>query len=196
MVTLSVIVPTVGRSSLRVTLQSILIQGLTEGDEVLCVGDGFCLEARKQWRNCRPPGRYLEMNERVGNWGHAQRNYAMSLARGTHLLSMDDDDVFTPGAFNAIRAALAEAPDRPHLFRMRMADGGLVWNDRELRGGNIGTPCIVVPNDPQRLGRWGDRYEGDWDFLESTLALYPLGAEVWREEVIALIRPADVASVP
>ena len=52
--------------------------------------------------------------------------------------------------------------------------------------GNVGTPMIVVPNLPARLGKWGDHYAGDFDFVKSTIALAP-GREndiVWREEFI------------
>jgi hypothetical protein len=54
--------------------------------------------------------------------------------------------------------------------------------------GNVGTPMFVLPAAGPR-GAWGRRYEGDYDFITSTLALWPAGALVWREEVIAHVWP-------
>jgi len=51
---------------------------------------------------------------------------------------------------------------------------------------------MVVPNDKARLGSWGERYEGDIDFLTTTLEKWP-GKDlsvVWREDVLADVRPA------
>jgi hypothetical protein len=52
----------------------------------------------------------------------------------------------------------------------------------------IGGHCLVTPNDPARTGLWSDRYEGDFDFVESTLALWAPVEPIWRNEVITLAR--------
>jgi hypothetical protein len=120
-------------------------------------------------------------------WGNASRDDAISRAAGSHLWFMDDDDEAAPGALEVIRAAVEREPGRVHLFRMD--DGGtLFWADPEARMGNVGTPMIVVPNDPDRLGSWGSVYEGDWAFLSTTLALHEQPA-VFHDEVVAYVRP-------
>jgi hypothetical protein len=115
----------------------------------------------------------------------------MELARGDYLLFMDDDDIFTAGALAVVRAALRQAPGLPHLFRMRYAaDGRVLWQERSLRLGHIGTPMIAIPNRPQ-LRQW-DPYDGhDYRFVADNLCLWPPDALVWREEVIALVRPHE-----
>lgn len=165
-VRLSVIVPTTGRPALARALESITSQ-LLPGDEVIVRAD------------------------RSGDWGATPRTEGMRQATGDYLLWMDDDDIYTPGALAAIRAALKENPGRPHLFRMRRA-GGI--NDalprvRAVRVGEVSTQMFCAPNDPAKLGAWGKRYEGDFDFISSTLAHYPPDAMVWRQEVIAVWRP-------
>ena len=82
---------------------------------------------------------------------------------------------------------------------MRYVDnrGDILWKDPVVMEGNIGTPSLVMPNRPAWLGQWGDRYEGDYDFLRSTLDHWPGGeAElVWCTDVIADCRPAHLAKV-
>jgi Rad3-related DNA helicase len=77
---------------------------------------------------------------------------------------MDDDDVFTPDALAAIRGGIAEHPERVLLFRMDNY-GTLLWRDRAIRYGNVGTPMVVVPNNPARLASW--RF-GDYEFIRDS----------------------------
>ena len=96
---------------------------------------------------------------------------------------MDDDDVFTPDALAAIRGGIAEHPERVLLFRMDNY-GTLLWRDRAIRYGNVGTPMVVVPNDNARLPSW--RF-GDYEFICDSCKR--LGEPVWRDEVVAVVRP-------
>jgi hypothetical protein len=181
---LSVIVATLGRETLRRALQSAADQPLLPGDEVLVVGAGEQVE-----RISRDFGfRHLSCPA-MGDFGYSERQYAMPFATGTHLLFLDDDDCFTPGAFDAIRSMIEANPGRPLMFRMVAPWGQTLWVDPVVRVANHGGPQFVVPNDPARLGRWGTRYEGDFDFCTSTLALYPDGSLVWDETVIYVCRP-------
>jgi hypothetical protein len=105
------------------------------------------------------------------DWGHTERNVGMSYARGTHIMFLDDDDAYLPKAFDTVRKYLEVRPRSIHMFRMIDLNGALIWGTPEFKQGNVGTPMIVVPNLPERLGRWGTRYEGDFDFMESTRKL-------------------------
>jgi glycosyltransferase involved in cell wall biosynthesis len=185
---LSVIVPTTGRASLARALQSLADQPLAPEDEVLVVGEGDPVAATVArfgytWIAC-PPGH---------NFGCDERTLGIARATGTHLVFLDDDDAFLPGAFAAIRAAVAAAPGRPVMFRMIAPGGRVLWTDPVVRIGNHGTPQFVPPNDPARLGQWGTRYEGDFDFCVSTLAHYPADALVWDPTVIYTCRPTVAA---
>lgn len=181
----SVIVATQGRPSLARALQSLADQPLAADDEVLVVGQAIpaivdvAAAFGSRFVAC-PPG---------GDWGHTERQVAMPLAQGTHLVALDDDDVYQPGAFRAMRAACAAHPGRPLMFRMIAPWGATLWRDRQVREGNHGTPQFVPPNDPARLGTYGTRYAGDFDFVVSTLAHYPPDALVWDPTVTYVCRP-------
>ena len=163
-VTFSVIVPTRGRSSLAHTLTSIAAQ-LEDGDEVLV------------------------MRNNDDDFGSTARNSAMDRARGTHLLFIDDDDEYLPGALAAMRRFAVEHPDRIGIFRMRYwRDGRVLWDDAEFRFENIGTPMFVVPNVEAKLGRWEPTlYAADWRFISETVTLQ--GPPLFREAVVAVINP-------
>lgn len=160
---LSIIVASSGRPTLARTLLSIAPQ-LEPGDELL-----------------------VDVNEDAP-WGHAARNRQMARATGSHLLFMDDDDMYLEGALKLARTVAAWTPSRVHIFRMRYPDQDVIWREHEVELGNVSTIMLMVPNEPGRLGEWGDRYEGDFDFLTSTLELRG-DAPVWHEDVIAAVRP-------
>jgi glycosyltransferase involved in cell wall biosynthesis len=156
---LSVVIASCGRPSLTATIDSILGQG--HEVEVL-----------------------VDINHDIP-WGNAARQRTMLRARGSHLLFMDDDDLYAPGAFEAIVRAAAENPARVHMFRMARPEGlDDIWRTPTLQEGNVSTQMVVVPNVAHKLGKWGDRYEGDWDFISGTVSL--LGAPVWHQDVIAI----------
>lgn len=164
-VRLSIIVATKGRDTLARTLSSIAPQ-LRPGDELIVECDD------------------------TGDVGATPRTAGMRKATGTHILFMDDDDVYTPGALETVRAALLADPARPHLFGMTSGAGwSLPHGGAEVRVGNVSTQMFVCPNDSPRLGVWGPRRTGDHDFITSTLAHYQAGP-VWHPEVIAVWRPA------
>lgn len=165
MTTLSVIIPTVGRPELAETVASMIGQ-LATGDEVVIRHNDY------------------------GDWGMRARTEAMKVASGNYLMFMDDDDYYLPGAFAAVRAAIAAHPGMPLLFRMQrlFPFNDVLWRDKRAAYGNVSTQMFVTPNIKSRLGKWGNRYEGDLDFIQSTLALYPANSVVWCEDVIATWR--------
>lgn len=165
---LSIIVASSGRPTLARALESASSQ-MVPGDELL-----------------------LSVNDNAP-WGHAARNELMSRATGQALVFLDDDDAYLPGGLDAVRAALADEPGRVHLFKMRYgassaAPGAEVWTVRELVEGQVSTQTIVAPNYDVCLGRWGDRYAGDFDFVVSTCELHS-HEPIWHEDVIAVYRP-------
>ena len=179
MTRLSIIVPTIGRLTLGATVRSLVEQPLQEGDEIIVVGG--C--ARPLARFANHPVRHLASP--VGkNWGCLERTTGIGAASGTHLAFIDDDDIWLPGARAAIDEALREHSEQPLLFRMRYRRTGReLWSEPVLRMGNVSTQMMVLPNDPSKLGRWGARYEGDYDFLASMR--WPVESIIWRDRVIA-----------
>ena len=160
--TLSIVIPTIGRRSLRQTLESIRPQ-LGADDQVLIVADkdGNVSRARKICLDVSagdPRFVYAEKQHEEPGIGDAQRNHGMQIASGTHLAFIDDDDVYADGALAAMRAA---ACDRPAIFRMEYRRGRAfseperrLWQEPELVYGNVSTQMFLVPNEPAGLGKW------------------------------------------
>lgn len=188
----TITVPTLGRPSLYATLYSIFVGGVSKLDQVIVVGDGPQPEAARivdTFRGRLPISYYETEPKRMV--GHPQRTSAMARATGTHLMWMDDDDVYADAAITTIRKEVSLLPDKVFIFKMqglaRRLGYDLLWRTKEVLIGNIGTPMFVVPNVPGRLGKWGDRYAGDFDFISSTVEKVGAESVEWREDVIALI---------
>lgn len=170
---ISFIVATLGRPSLEATLASI---ETLPGDEILVVGN--VKEGKRG--NVRyiphPPG---------GDWGHTERNDVTPYARGQYLAHIDDDDTYAPDARAWMEDAIRKTPAKPIIFRMRFPNGITLWEEPELRCGNLGTPCMLIPNRPTMLGTWGSFVGGDFHFLETSK--WKADEYVWRPEIIALL---------
>lgn len=183
---LSIIVPTPDGDELDVLFASAADQLLSH-DEIIIVGDTHDGPLNAV-RDLAHKHSYLYVEHDAGHhcWGHCQINEGMRYATGDYLVFIDDDDCFPDGALDAIRRAAAEqlAP-RPLMFRFWSERHGVYLPPRhEVRVSAIGGHAMVVPNIPERLGQWGERYAGDYDFIVSTLALWPDGP-AWYDDVIA-----------
>src|ERR671936_1149553 len=114
MVTLSILLAAGGRATIHRTLKSIVPQ-LEPGDEVMIIRDDS------------------------GDAGDTPRNDPMPRARGTHLLFMDDDDVYVPGALARIRRFADENPGRIGIFKLEYVVRTRRWVDPVLRYKNVST---------------------------------------------------------
>lgn len=183
---LSVIIPTMGRPSLVWTLKSVIPE-LLPGDEAIVIGDGPQPISKEV--SIEAGARYLETPP-TRQWGHAQRNLGMEQAKGDYLAFIDDDDIYLPGAFQAMRRAIMEAPGKLFIFRMQYKDG-ILWEKPELTLNNVSTQMYVFPNVPGRLAKWGRHPKtpngkgGDWCFAKDTALLWRPEDVVWMSEVIA-----------
>lgn len=162
-VTLTCVVPTLGRSTLPRTLLSIAEQ-MREGDEILVV-----------------PAR------EGSHHGDVERNYAIPHAKGSHLCFLDDDDIYLPDALDAMRDRATAVPT---IFRMKHWAFDTIWNNPELRFGNVSTQMICVPNIVGKLGTWAPHIDGvgtDYTFIRGTCDLQ--GPPEWDERTISHARP-------
>lgn len=190
--TLSVILPTVGRPTLVRALASVYTQRLIPGDEILVCPDGPGPLAVVRELRLTHPCQVLDLGGPYGDPGHSLRNRAMPRARADWLVFLDDDDEFTPGAFEVIRRELTR--EVPYQFRMAYPDGRVLWTEPVLRLGNVSTIMTVVPRRGP-LGTWRERgKEGDYHFLRQTVELYSNEIE-WRKQVITLVRPPRAGPV-
>jgi len=161
MARISVVIPTIGRASLAAAKASCV-----EADEIIVVEDA------------------------TGDHGYTARTRGMAQATGTHIVFMDDDDVFLPGAFDLFRE---HACDVPVIFRMDHYAHGILWREPVLEFGNVSTQMFMVPNVPEKFGVWAPHMPGfqepggDYTFLAGCVE--KMGGPVWREEVVAKLRP-------
>lgn len=192
-VTFSIIIPTCGRPTLARTLDSIVKAGFQETDQVLVIADGEVPEAKEicsQYPYLRIF--FSETGKTPDGLGAPQRAAGMRVATGTHLLFLDDDDAYVEGALSVIRNAVSKKPEKLFLFRMACHSNRFAWKTlwdvKHVYLGNVGTPMIVLPNNPAIFGVWTSGGQGsDYRFLMSTLERYPGGeaAIEWREEIVA-----------
>ena len=164
MATFSIILGTAGRNTLTRTLKSITPQ-LEPGDELMIIRDDS------------------------GDAGDTPRNQSMSRAAGTHLLFMDDDDVYVPGALAKMRSFADQNPGKIGIFRIEYTVGPKRWKVPELKNRNVSTQTFLVPNVPGKLGVWEHRgtVHGDFIFIEETARLQ--GEPVFVDEVTVRVRP-------
>lgn len=186
MPSVSVITPAIGRESLGVMLKHLVPQ-LRELDEALVIGDGpQPVSARISAEQQSPRVRYWE-HPPVFNYGNPQRNAAIAEARGDYLLFVDDDDDVLPECLSTLTQVASQNPGRPLMFKMRHLNR-ILWSGPSVGLGNVSGQMFVTPNIKGRVGRWSEKYAADFDFIRSTLALYPEGetAVVWREEILVV----------
>jgi glycosyltransferase involved in cell wall biosynthesis len=193
---LSLIVPTIGRPTLLDAITSAAWQKGSEDIELIVVADAHN-------RDVSVP-LLADLQGHFGNvvrasldagysaWGHPQRTHGMKYATGAWLAFLDDDDVWTPDALDHIRAALEASDARLHLFRMAYPNGRALWRTQRIEQGNVGTPMIVAANDQATLGQWSRRYEGDFDFIKSSVERLsdPATQLAWWPHVICEIEPS------
>lgn len=175
---ISFIVPTIGRPTLFEALASI---GMLPGDETIVIGPTIY----------RPRDANIKhlLCDNGNNWGCKERTLGIAEAKGDYLAFLDDDDVYAPEARDKMEQAIQLTPQRPVLFRMIYPDGKVLWDDPVLYCGNVSTAMILIPNRPEMLGQWTTRREGDYDFLDSMK--WPEVDIVWRPEIIALMGHND-----
>jgi glycosyltransferase involved in cell wall biosynthesis len=205
---LSVIVPTVGRPSLRRTLRSLLRQGDRLPWEAVLVGDTHApnggpgtwahqLPSAQRLAQSDPRFVYTECDGGMHAWGHPQRNHGATVARGKYLAWLGDDDIYLPGAFEQLARALYRREDDPRvlLFRWIAPWKQVLWHTAGFLGeepGHIDAECIVCPNVPAKLGVWRNRYQGDFDFIAETVERWGgLSRVIWQPEVIAQAQPSE-----
>ncbi|MEK0431707.1 MAG: hypothetical protein RL139_1511 [Gemmatimonadota bacterium] len=200
---LTVITPTQGRETLTRLLDSVAANGLGENpqDEHLVVIDAHGMADHEVARIQSTVGAYgprwraIRHDAGGHTWGHCEGNVGIEAARaGNYLTFNDDDDIYAPGAFAAIRQAIADdavqGGPRVHIFRFTSYWRAVLPEGRNVARGHIGGHCLVVPNVDGKVGRLGHQYDGDFDLIDSTLALWGgVDAAVFHEDIIAVARP-------
>jgi glycosyltransferase involved in cell wall biosynthesis len=185
---LSIIVPTHDGEGLENLWSSVEDQLLPDfHDQLIVVGDTHDGPLPSVELRTRTKG-YTYLSHDAGHhcWGHCQINHGITQAKGDYLMFIDDDDCIPPGALDTIREAIAEQVEaRPLMFKFYSRRHGIALPvSHHVIESAIGGHAMIVPNVPDRLGQWQCRYAGDYDWIVSTLALWPAGP-VWYDDVIA-----------
>lgn len=148
---LLIITPTIGRLTLRRTIDSAAKQ-LEPSDQWIVIGDGpqpgvdeMLLEYGEQFL-------YRETKTRTMMYGNAQRNLALDMLANndpefkdiTHVTFIDDDDLFTKDAIARLHKAAETRSDWMHTFPVWV---GWVAPGHELAFRSVALPGILLPRD-------------------------------------------------
>jgi glycosyltransferase involved in cell wall biosynthesis len=188
--TLTVLLPTISRPTLPAMLESL--KQLDPRDELIVVCEGktdtidAIVEAAKL--SCRV--RIVKRDTPSNDWGNTPRRLHSPEAKGEYLLYGDDDDIYTPGAFAAIRSAIMAHRGKMIVFRMDHVHPAtkqqyIVPTKNVVALGQIGTTMVAIPNDPSRWGSWETRERaGDFKFYSGCKF-----DVVWNDAIIYKTRP-------
>lgn len=195
--TLTLIIPTAGRESLRRTLDSAAPQ-ILPGDECLVLGDTTDGPLPSTEMICRDYAwvRYIAQPGDAHTYGHEQFDAGQRAAQGDWLLGNDDDDIWTSDAFASIRETIASLDYlRPLLFQFHSHWNQVFWHTAGyLAQGHIGGHCLVQPNVHDKVGQravdGSYRYESDFDWIVDTVARWAPVEPLWVPTLIARARPA------
>jgi glycosyltransferase involved in cell wall biosynthesis len=195
---LTVVLPTMGRPSLKQALQSVVHQDLQAGDEVIVVADGPQPQARAVFDRFHLPrvveARFL-IHGPTRDFGNQQRNFAYRWSHNNWVTHLDDDDIYCPDAFVKIRKALRQSKEKenhhhqPHVFKLKAPWGEIIPRNQAIKRGNVQTGCMVL-NLVDRTNPpfvWPNYQGGDIDVLQD--ADTQCGPIVWRPEIIQIARP-------
>jgi len=165
MTTISFVIPTIGRPSLKRTLASI---ETWPGDEILVIKHN-------------PPS---------GNWGNTERQEGTDKAKCDYIAYIDDDDVYVPGARSIMDRAIQEKPNFPALFKIQFPSGRILWRKKWVKNGNVSTQMILVPNNKKMLYRWDQKHSwADFQFINRWK--WHAKDINWRKEVIVFMGHND-----
>lgn len=167
--TISFIIPSINRETLKRTIDSIEVW---PGDEII-----------------------VEFDLPISNgWGNLQRNKGIARATTDYLAFIDDDDYYVKGHRQIMENAILENPGKPNLFRIRYPNGMTLWEEKEVIPGNISTQMILIPNQKEMLSEfWKKRNMGDFIFVDKWK--WPKEDIIWREEIICLMGHDDTAKL-
>lgn len=195
MKSLTIAIPTIGRPTLRWTLESIARQPLRPQDRVIVALDTF---------NELPRPDVAEMVAEFGfellpvNGGHhffgnPQLTAAIQACTTDYFCALGDDDIYVDGAIERLRPTL---DGRAVLFQF-MAPPYLVagnprrfilWANRQLRVANLSGCCIAAPRSALVPVSDEHRIEVDFDWIKAIVEKTGQKPR-WLQDVLIIARP-------
>jgi len=194
--TLTIVVPTIGRPTLETTLQSIARQDLRHGDRLIVALDTYQQPPRPDVAAlvARYGFELLPVDGGFHFMGNPQLNAAISGCTTDYFCALGDDDVYVDGAIARLRKTLK--PGRALLFQFYappyLVAGDprrfVLWADKTLRVANISGCCIVAPREALVPVSDQQRCEVDFDWIVDIVA--KTGQRpIWLDEVLIIARP-------
>ncbi len=194
--TLTIIVPTIGRPALETTLQSIARQDLRPSDRVIVALDTYQEPPRPDVADL--VARYgfdlLIVDGGVHFMGNPQLNAALSTVTTDYVCALGDDDVYVDGAIARLRQKLKNG--RAVLFQFYappyLVPGDprrfVIWTERTLRVANISGCCIAAPRSALVPVSDEPRIEVDYEWIVDIVA--KTGQKpIWMDDVLIIARP-------
>ncbi len=193
--TLTIIVPTIGRPTLETTLQSIARQDLLPGDRVIVALDTYQEPPRPDVSAlvARYGFELLPVDGGVHFMGNPQLNAALATVTTDYVCALGDDDVYVDGAIERLRPKLDGravlfqfyappflVPEDPRRF--------VFWADRRLRVANISGCCIAAPRSALVPVSDEPRIEVDYEWIVDIVAKTGQKPR-WMEDVLVIARP-------
>lgn len=170
---IGVLISTIGKDSLIDMLNSLKNQ-LSKNDYLYVIVDGLEFHDKVKEILSRFKGYLFNLNvvyenNNQGYWGHGIRNKYQNFLKGDYILHADDDDIYIDGAIDIIKKSISENFGKMLFFKFyhNYKKNEYVWRVPVLMLNNIGTPCGAIPNIPEKMGTWGYRYGGDFDFYNT-----------------------------
>ncbi len=193
---LTIIVPTIGRSTLETTLQSIARQELQSGDRVIVALDTYLEPPRPDIAAlvARYGFTLLPIDGGVHFMGNPQLNAALAMVETDYVIALGDDDIYVDGAIARLRPKLKNG--RAVLFQFYappyLVAGNperfVLWADRTLRVANISGCCIAAPREALVPVSDHQRCEVDFDWIVAIVQ--KTGHKpVWMDDVLIIARP-------
>ena len=177
-ISFNVIVTSTGRAELPVFMAALAPQ-LTARDYITLISDkpSWHLHVAETFSHvrCNCTKLLIENAEPLGWWGHGSRNKWQRSLPGAFHLHADDDDLYTPDAFEHIRRAVVDLSPRVYIFRLvRRWDGEIglippmsVTRPEQIVPGAVSTQNGVIRAIPELYLDWPYLYGGDGHFYKA-----------------------------
>ena len=146
MYSFNIVCTSIGRQTLPRLIDSFKDQ-LTENDTFTIISDinhDFIAEVLSKYDFKFNVNHYKNEGERVWKYGHPLLNKHMNNLNGDFIMFADDDDRYTPDAFNEIRKNVTDK-NKLYIFKHKWG-ADINWKLKDFTIGNVGKCMGVIPN--------------------------------------------------
>lgn len=185
---ISVVIRTIGRPSLKDSIES----ALREFDDVVVVAD--CVNLQYKVKDDRVT--YLRTGRKFDQYGSVALNMGACAVSNEYFCLLDDDDEFVEGAGEFMREFIKSNPETDIAIPgLQFNNGMVLCASSGLKYGNVAVPTFrtkwthKVPITSELLSSFPNLTEDAIDFAH-VVRCVELGANIqWYEKVLYLVRP-------